>query len=490
MFNEDEQFSVKALTSKLGVPLRSLLAIDKDAALGSPSPTGTRRSLGTTSKAHHGKRYLPKSAAIEKSRLNLSKSTGDIMGSTAGRTEGPGRGRGTKKLKPLSPHAKHMREVQLRRKKLDNEKLHMIERHIENKSKRSIAWKERRQNQDSCREWALTLVLLRATGILGTTLKNYQKKVKEESTENHAATVIQRSHKASYARRMARRFRMASIILRKYEWKARMNQRCLKRKRYAATLRTFLKDFTAQGELVTVMKTFRWKAIKGQRIARSYLFCRRARLHALGLLWDRLERQHGKAIRHHITKRLDAERTEEEKILVEGRKLYSQETSLMRQLQQKTQDVFARAERKMMKLSKTNKNKYQQTAKKEFKMENSAYVPDTAKTISMKHRRVKVTTPFETKLPYLSNILRKHRVLYRKKIARSQSTIRYSVEDARTLLQSSQSAEEKEIEGQQVLPMFILYSRVDHDELLACITEVIARQVELEHGNTREDSAT
>ena len=107
------------------------------------------------------------------------------------------------------------------------------------------------------------------------------------------ARVIQRAFHRYKVRELTKRLNAASLILKKYAWKARLNVYCRWRRDKAFQLREFLTTFTSQGKLLTVIKQFKWGVLRCQRVSREYLACRNARLVLLNRMWDQVRGAQG-----------------------------------------------------------------------------------------------------------------------------------------------------------------------------------------------------
>ena len=198
---------------------------------------------------------------------------------------------------------------------------------------------------------------------------------------------------------MAQRFRHAAHILRKYEWKARLNLKCSQRRSASERLRHFVRDYASQGEFASVMKKYRWKVIKAQRFAKGFLLCRRARLTALSKMWERLEELHGKSLKIQIKREIEDSKSIEQKAIEDARKEDADIRQRMRTLHEKTLEIVQRGQKK---IEVANKNGGRIKSRKKKVRDNG-------------------TIPLAVRYKYLLEILVRHRKEFRLKEKGSSS---------------------------------------------------------------------
>ncbi|KDO20239.1 hypothetical protein SPRG_14485 [Saprolegnia parasitica CBS 223.65] len=84
------------------------------------------------------------------------------------------------------------------------------------------------------------------------------------------------------------------VKTRRILWSLTFRMHCKKLGQAASVLRRFFIDYfnateTESGNFRVLMARWRWRVINAQRASKAYILCSRARLHALGQMWDRAD---------------------------------------------------------------------------------------------------------------------------------------------------------------------------------------------------------
>ena len=117
---------------------------------------------------------------------------------------------------------------------------------------------------------------------------------------NRAAMKIQGAQRRKLRRKLASQMEIVRPILKPNIWwfvfkmKVKMRHQCSK------LVKKFVKDYVGGVGVKSIIYKFRWKVIRTQQTVRNYLTCKKARLTALQLLWDRIEKT--PAVQKELTK--------------------------------------------------------------------------------------------------------------------------------------------------------------------------------------------
>jgi len=113
-------------------------------------------------------------------------------------------------------------------------------------------------------------------------------KYRYKKSLNEAATKIQSRWKKEMFSRKAMESRMIHHKLKKLSWRLRLWSRCARRRLNARIIRCLFNVYI-ENPLPFLIYKFRSKVLKAQRLIRSFIECKGARLLALEICWDNLE---------------------------------------------------------------------------------------------------------------------------------------------------------------------------------------------------------
>jgi hypothetical protein len=115
----------------------------------------------------------------------------------------------------------------------------------------------------------------------------------------HAAVKIQTYIRGKQARKTVQALRQLGPALKRTIWRYSLKLRCSRRARQANLLRRFTNDYATRW-VQQMVYNFRRCVVKCQRIIRQWLDCKRNRIYALSLIWDRVEKkeENQKLLRH------------------------------------------------------------------------------------------------------------------------------------------------------------------------------------------------
>jgi hypothetical protein len=107
---------------------------------------------------------------------------------------------------------------------------------------------------------------------------------------SRAATKIQACQRRKKRREMASKMELVRPILSNNVWWFVFKMKVKMRRRCALVVKNFVNNYVAGVGVKSIIYKYRWKIIRTQQTVRTFLACKRARLIALQLLWDRIEK--------------------------------------------------------------------------------------------------------------------------------------------------------------------------------------------------------
>ena len=105
-----------------------------------------------------------------------------------------------------------------------------------------------------------------------------------------AAKQIQVWWKAARKQHFVKSMKRCVNILRRQRGRFKLGIRCWQRARFANIVREFIVD-TSRSRFAIAMKRLRWCIVQAQRAAKSFLECKKARIHSLFRVWIKCERK-------------------------------------------------------------------------------------------------------------------------------------------------------------------------------------------------------
>ena len=135
-----------------------------------------------------------------------------------------------------------------------------------------------------------------------------------------ASSIIGRAWRRQSFRRREKRYGPMLAMVGKFAVRLLFQFRCRQRIAAASTLRTFIKSYvTEQSPLVVIIRNFAFQVVKCQRLARSFIACRQARLILLTKMWERLERTQRRRLVREVSRKVERAKTQELRSLEAGR---------------------------------------------------------------------------------------------------------------------------------------------------------------------------
>ena len=107
--------------------------------------------------------------------------------------------------------------------------------------------------------------------------------------QHKSAKTIQTATRKKAKKKVLQKMAIVRPVMRQHVWKFVLRIKVLRRYRSQKLIKKFIHDYHSTRMVQRLVYKFRWKVIKCQRHIRSYLACKRARLIALQLLWDKIE---------------------------------------------------------------------------------------------------------------------------------------------------------------------------------------------------------
>ena len=136
-------------------------------------------------------------------------------------------------------------------------------------------------------QWMMLIAFVNRTSHLSHTLSSWR----TEDELNRAAMKIQNAIRDAKSREMAVKTKPVRDLLSRNIWVFVLRLKVKMRKRSAQLVKKFVRDYVGGVGIKNIIYKFRWKVIRTQQTVRSFLACKKARMIALHLFWDREEKQ-------------------------------------------------------------------------------------------------------------------------------------------------------------------------------------------------------
>ena len=136
-------------------------------------------------------------------------------------------------------------------------------------------------------QWMMLIAFVNRTSHLSHTLSSWR----TEDELNRAAMKIQNAIRDAKSREMAVKTKPVRDLLSRNIWVFVLRLKVKMRKRSARLVKKFVRDYVGGVGIKNIIYKFRWKVIRTQQTVRSFLACKKARMIALHLFWDREEKK-------------------------------------------------------------------------------------------------------------------------------------------------------------------------------------------------------
>jgi len=183
-----------------------------------------------------------------------------------------------------------LHQAKERRKRLEKERLLFF------REKKTLAQRKRKE----CLRSAIikVVVYVRCGKVLLELLEDMRMRNRDNEMIFLAALRIQKQWKRAKSSEEGVKYRNAVEVVRKFASIAVKNRRKNKEQRAARIISWFLSSFE-KSNFQTIMRNYRSKVVNCQRLYNDYVEISRTRLRALGVLWDRVEKEKLRHERQH-----------------------------------------------------------------------------------------------------------------------------------------------------------------------------------------------
>lgn len=478
--------------------VQTLMAAIKRAETVAETTSTARGDTKNTFSRHQGRHTfsvdkLPKIRAVPSSVRRMQKSIEDLHNAEHGikvRKSLPS-------LSTIKPSNKAWGEkaqnAKDRRILLEADKRAKLLKNLEDKKVRISAVREKGENESRQKNWLKLVAIAASIHKLKAHVLDKKADAENHKKMSQAVLTIQNAHRRHYNNKMKVKYETVAKILVRYEWKARLNLRTTKRKRFAGIIRSFFRDHQDDSQFASIVKSYRYKIIRIQRHARHFLRCRKARLICLGKIWDSIvllgdpQKNMGSSKkneqRHMSTEESELDR--DNKILNEGR----QEVAKLTKRWEKTQEKLLALIDFKRRVPPAGEDAG--SAQSLYRMSSKKHIQQLLNAVGKRKKETQIIKPSNTsRTNSLRRILKHERqrfvhgeyARYRLEKAhyspgKPRLKNQNSIEDAKRLLQSGSSSKGQESDAAQVPmhPCWRMLSNMDvpkfHEEIFDAFAE-------------------
>ncbi len=177
-----------------------------------------------------------------------------------------------------------------RRNDLRNDQLYKLEENLRRKEQQRLDHLSLKKKEDRQLMMITTIILVSKTYRWLKSTPQIIEEYRYTKLLNDAARKIQTRWKKEMFSRRAMEARSIRKKLRKFSWRLQIWSRCARRRLNARIIRQLFLDFSSN-PFPYLIHRFRCKVVKAQKMIRSFIECKRARLVVLELSWAELERE-------------------------------------------------------------------------------------------------------------------------------------------------------------------------------------------------------